>query len=210
VHVEADKLPPEIAEQVKEAVSILKSGGVVSYPTDTVYGLGALAENEEAVERIFSLKKRPRHMPLPLLVSDMAHLDELAATSGSLAWRLATLFWPGGLTLIVPASKKVPKFIGGGETVALRIPDDAVTLALIKDLGKPIVGTSANYTGRPAAVTADEVKRCFGGKVDLVIDAGRTSGGKESTIVDITGDKAMIVREGIVSRAQIAEVCPIE
>jgi len=185
--MEADKLPPEIAEQVKKAVTILKEGGVVAFPTDTVYGLGALAESQKAVERVFALKKRSKTMPLPLLVSDMSHLDELAATPGPMAWRLATLFWPGGLTLIVPASKKVPKFIGGGKKVALRIPDDAVALAIIKDLGKPIVGTSANYTGRPAAVTAAEVEQCFGDRVDLIIDAGRLPGGKESTIVDITG-----------------------
>jgi len=208
--MESDKLPPEIAEQVKKAVSTLREGGVVAFPTDTVYGLGALAENEEAVERIFSLKKRPKNMPLPLLVSDMSHLGALASTPGSLAWRLATRFWPGGLTLIVPASKEVPKSIGGGKTVALRIPDDAVALALIKDLGKPIVGTSANLTGRQAARSAAEVKRCFGDKIDLVIDAGRLSGGLESTIVDITGEKARIVREGAVSRAQIEEVCPVE
>jgi len=209
-HIEADSLPPEIAKQVKKAVSILRSGGVIAYPTDTVYGLGALAENERAVKRVFSLKKRPKNMPLPLLISDMAHLDELAATPGSLAWRLATIFWPGGLTLIVPASKKVPNFIGGGNTVALRIPNDAVTLALIKDLGKPIVGTSANITGRRAAMTAAEVKKCFGDKVDLVIDAGGRPGGIESTIVDITSDETKIVREGAVSRAQLAKVCTVE
>jgi len=208
--MEKDKLPPEVAEQVKKAVAILKKGGVVAFPTDTVYGLGALAENEGAVERIFALKQRPKNMPLPLLVSDMSHLTELAATPGPLARRLASRFWPGGLTLIVPASDKVPKFIGGGRKVALRIPDDAVALALIRDLGKPIVGTSANLTGRRAAITAAEVKRCFGDKVDLVIDAGRRPGGLESTIIDITGEKARIVREGAVSRAQIEEVCPVE
>jgi L-threonylcarbamoyladenylate synthase len=208
--MKAKQLPPSISRQVKKGVTILKKGGVIAFPTDTVYGLGAAVYKHEAVERIFVLKKRSKDMALPLLVSDMSYLDELSDSPKSLAWRLTTRFWPGGLTLVLPSSSKVPKFIGGGKTVALRIPDDEVILALIRGLGQPIVGTSANLSGQPPARTAAEVRRCFGDKIDLIIDGGVRLGGHESTIVDLSSDKPKILREGIIARSEIEDICPVE
>lgn len=204
------KLPPEVAEQVTKGVAILKSGGVIAFPTDTVYGLAAAFDNEPAVRRIFDLKQRPEDMALPLLVADMTQLEELAGTLTPTARRLADSFLPGALTLVLPKSAKVPDFISGGETVALRIPADPVALALIKALGLPIVGTSANPSGRPAARSAAEVYVYFGDRIDLIIDGGGRPGGRESTIVDISQPGPRLLREGAISRKELEGVCPLE
>ncbi len=204
------KLPPEIAEQVAKGVAILKGGGVIAFPTDTVYGLAAAFDDEPAVRRIFDLKQRPKGKALPLLVADMTQLEELAGTLTPMARRLAHRFLPGALTLVLPKSVKVPDFISGGEMVALRIPADPVALALIKALGLPIVGTSANPSGRPAARSAVEVHAYFGDRIDLIIDGGGRPGGRESTIVDVTGETPRILREGAISREELERLCPLE
>ncbi len=204
------ELPAEVAEQVAKGAAIHKSGGVIAFPTDTVYGLAAAFDNESAVRRIFDLKQRPKGMALPLLVADMAQLEELAGTLTPMARRLADSFLPGALTLVLPKSAKVPDFISGGETVALRIPADPVALALIKALGLPIVGTSANPSGRPAARSVAEVHAYFGDRIDLIIDGGGRPGGRESTIVDISRERPRLLREGAISRREIERLCPLE
>ncbi len=198
----------ELKRQIKLAVEVLKRGGIVAYPTDTVYGLGADPLNEKAVARIYEVKSRPRNLPLPLLLAEKSDLLKVALIVPEVAWRLVEQFWPGGLTLVVKKNAWVPDSItAGGDTVAVRIPDHTVTIALIRGLGNPIVGTSANLSGKPSPVTAGEVRTQLGDKVNLIVDGGRCPGGIESTVVDVSGFSPTIVREGAVSREDITEVC---
>ncbi|MBI2847496.1 MAG: threonylcarbamoyl-AMP synthase [Chloroflexi bacterium] len=197
-----------LMDQVKQGVEILRKGGLVVYPTDTVYGLGASAFMEKAVERVYEAKGRPRPMALPVLVAEKEDLEKLAAGVPDLAWRLAERFLPGPLTLVLRRSSLLPSIVsGGGDTVALRIPNHPVPIALIRGLGAPIIGTSANLTGMPSPLIADEACRQMGGRVDFIIDGGRCPGGLESTVVDVTGPVPRIVREGAISRKSIEEVC---
>jgi len=189
-------------------VSILKQGGLVAFPTDTVYGLGASANISQAVEQIYRVKERPLNMALPLLLADISQMSEVAEPVPPIAWLLANKFLPGALTIVLPRSKLIPDIItAGGVTVAVRIPAHPVPVALVRGLGTPIVGTSANLSGKPSALTADEVYSQFGDKVDLVIDGGKCPGGRESTIIDVTGEVAIILREGAISGEELRQVC---
>jgi L-threonylcarbamoyladenylate synthase len=200
----------EIQEQVENGIAILKNGGLVAFATDTVYGLGACFDNLDAVERIYSVKQRPHNMGLPLLLADKTQIGEVAESMPPVAWLLVRRFLPGGLTLVLPRAKSVPDIVTcGGETVAVRIPAHPVPIALIKGLGAPVIGTSANVSGSPSALTADEVRSQFGDEVDLVIDSGRCRGGIESTIIDITEDVPKLLRQGAVSREELEKVCRI-
>ena len=202
-----DKLPSDIQQQIKQGISILKGGGVVAFPTDTVYGLGACASDEQAVERVYELKKRLRNMALPLLLADTTQISEVAANVSQIAWLLIRRFLPGALTLVLPKSDTLPDIItAGSRTVAVRIPAHPVPIALSEGIGAPIVGTSANLSGKPSALTASEVYSQFGDKIDLVVDGGRCPGGKESTIVDVTGGKPVILREGAITREELEQV----
>lgn len=197
-----------LKRQIRLAVEVLKKGGLVAYPTDTVYGLGADPLNEKAVARIYEVKNRPHNSPLPLLLADKSDLLKIALIVPEIAWRLAERFWPGSLTLVVKKSSLVPdRITAGGDTVAVRIPDHHVTIALIRGLGNPIVGTSANLSGKPSPITAAEVSRQLGNKVDLIVDGGRCPGGIESTVVDVSGASPAIIREGAIPRLEILKVC---
>ena len=203
-------LPLPIQQQVERGVSILKQGGIVAYPTDTVYGLGASANLQSAVERVYQVKERPRNMALPLLLANISQISEIAEPVPQVAWLLARNFLPGALTIVLPKSKAVPDFIAaGGMTVAIRIPAHPVPVALIEGLGVPIVGTSANLSGKPSTLTAGEVHSQFGDRIDLIIDSGRCLGGKESTIVDVTGETPVVLREGAISKEELKRVCEI-
>jgi len=204
-----NKLLLPIQKQVEEGIFILKRGGIVAFPTDTVYGLGASINIRHAVERVYQVKERPRSLPLPLLLADKSQIAEVAELVPQAAWRLADKFLPGALTIVLYKSKSVPDIItGGGKTVAIRIPAHPLPLALIQGVGTPIVGTSANLSGKPSALTAAEVYAQLGNKVDLIIDGGRCPGGRESTIVDLTGEVPLILREGAISREKLKQVCP--
>ena len=205
-----NETPLEIKEQIKSGITILKDGGLVAFPTDTVYGLGACFDNPAAVERVYRVKQRPHSMGLPLLVADESQISEVVEYIPHVAGLLIQKFMPGGLTLVMPRAKSVPDIVtGGGETVAVRIPAHPVPIALIKGAGKPIIGTSANISGKPSALTADEVGLQFGDEIDLIIDGGRCEGGRESTIVDATENIPKLLREGAISRAEIERVCQI-
>ena len=200
----ANKLLSSLQKQVEQGISILKKGGVVAFPTDTVYGLGAAVNLPQAVARVYEVKERPKNMPLPLLLADKSQIEEVAEPVPPIAWLLAAKFLPGGLTIVLFKSKSVPDTVtGGGKTVAIRIPAHPVPLALARGVGTPIVGTSANLSGQPSALTAEEVYAQLDGKVDLIIDGGRCPGGKESTIVDLTGETPLILREGAVSKEEL-------
>ena len=199
----------ELEKQIIKAVSILKNGGVVAYPTDTVYGLGACMMDTKAVDRIFQVKGRPKGMALPVLLADRLQIAEIVTSVSPAAKRLADEFFPGALTIILPKSAVVPDIItGGGRTVAFRIPNHPVPLSLIKGLGKPIVGTSANLSGHPSTLTAEEVRFQIGDKIDMVIDGGKCPGGIESTVIDLSGEKPIVRRQGAISIEKLRKILP--
>ena len=198
----------DIQKQVEMGISILRQGGLVVFPTDTVYGLGAGINMPQAVERVYRVKERPSNMALPLLLADISQISEVAESVLPIAWLLAKEFLPGALTMVLPKSRLVPDTItAGGKTVAIRIPAHPVPVALVRGLGTPIVGTSANLSGKPSALTADEAYSQFGDKVDLVIDGGKCPGGRESTIIDVTGEVPKILREGAIPEKKLRQVC---
>ena len=198
----------DIRKQVEMGVSILRQGGLVAFPTDTVYGLGAGVNIPQAVERVYRVKERPPNMALPLLLADISQISEVAELVPPVVWILANKFLPGALTMVLLKSRSVPDIItAGGNTVAIRIPAHPVPVALVRGLGMPIVGTSANLSGKPSALTADEVHSQFHDKVDLVIDGGKCPGGRESTIIDVTGEVPEILREGAISIGELKRVC---
>jgi len=199
----------DMEKQIKQAINILKNGGVVAYPTDTVYGLGACMTDINAVDRIFQVKGRPKGMALPVLLADKKQIAEIVTAVTPSAKRLADEFFPGALTIILPKSANVPGIItGGGRTIAFRIPNHPVPLALVNGLGKPIVGTSANLSGQPSALTAAEVRTQIGDKIDMVIDGGKCPGGIESTIVDLSGEKPVIRRQGAITIEKLRKILP--
>ncbi len=196
-----------LQEQVEKGVKILREGGVIAFPTDTVYGLGADAFNPEAVARIYEIKNRPETMPFPLLIADISQLTTVAEPTSEIAWFLARRFWPGGLTLVLPKRVSLPSYLAEGSTVGVRIPNHPICLALINPLGRPIIGTSANLSGKASSLTAYEVKQQLGDKIDLIIDGGKCPGGNESTVVDISSGVPVILRHGIMPQHEIEEAC---
>ncbi|OGN94337.1 MAG: threonylcarbamoyl-AMP synthase [Chloroflexi bacterium RBG_13_50_10] len=197
-------LSGQATSQVNRAIEILRDGGIVAFPTDTVYGLGGDVFNVKTVERIYKVKQRSRNLPLPVLLADLTQLADVVASVPETARYLMRHFWPGGLTLVLPKKDRLPDIItAGSNKVAVRIPNHVVPLTLIRGLGAPIIGTSANISDKPSPVTAEEVERQLGGEVDLLIDMGRCPGGLESTVVDVTGDIPVIVRRGVISEEDI-------
>ena len=197
-----------IQEQVEKGVAILKRGGVIAFPTDTVYGLGAAMNIDAAVERVYRIKERPRNMALPLLLADLDQLDDIATVIPTYTFILGGKFWPGPLTLVIPKADSVSDIVSGGEeTVAVRIPAHPIPIALARGLGTPIVGTSANLSGQPSATTAAEANVQLGDKVDLIIE-GDCPEGKESTVVDLSGENPVILRLGAISKEELGRICP--
>lgn len=199
-----------IKQQIEKGIGILRQGGIVAYPTDTVYGLGARADDIHAVERIFRVKNRPPELALPILLADISEIESVASSIPRQARLLIDAFMPGALTLVLPKSASVPDIVSGGkDTVAVRVPDHEVTIALIRGTGSPVVGTSANYSGKSSPLTADEVYEQLGDNVDFIIDGGRCPGGTESTIIDVTANVPVILREGAIPRKEIEKVCQV-
>ena len=172
-------------------------------PTDTLYALTARARDAAAVRRVFEIKGRNDGKPMPLFVSDLAMARRFGEFSDT-ASKLAERFWPGALTVVVRRQDGFESdALAGGDTVALRAPDNAIALAVIAGTGEPVTGTSANLSGGPDPVSADEVRRQIGDKLDVILDAGRAEGGVASTIVDCTAEPPAILREGALSGAEI-------
>jgi len=200
-----------VREQIDQAIDILRKGGIVAFPTDTVYGLGANAADDGAVVKVYEVKGKPRHLPIPLLLGYVSQITTVARDVPEIAWRLAQHFLPGGLTLVLYKSPSVSSLITGeGEKVAVRVPDHPIPIALIEGLGAPITGTSANITGSPNLMTAQDVHCQIGDRVDLIIDGGRCPGGIASTVLDLTGEAPRILREGAISREEIKRVGGVE
>jgi L-threonylcarbamoyladenylate synthase len=198
-----------LAQQTELGIRVLQEGGVIAFPTDTVYGIGANPFDEQAVAKIYRIKQRPRHLALPLLLSDKSELEGVARAIPEVAWRLVEHFLPGGLTLILPKAPAVPHIVAPGDTVAVRIPNHPIPIALIRKLGTPLIGTSANLSGRPNPITAQGVREQLGDEVDFIINGGGCLAGIASTVVDVAEGTPRILREGAVPREEIEEVCGV-
>lgn len=180
---------------IARAIQILKKGGLVAFPTDTVYGVGALAFDGKAVESIYQAKDRPAEKAIPVLIGETDDLQKIASQVPEMARKLAARFWPGPLTLVIPKRPELPEAVSSTDTVAVRIPDHEVARELLRKAG-PMAVTSANISSQPSPSTADEVFAQLGGRIALIIDGGIAPGGLPSTLVDCTGDKPIILREG--------------
>lgn len=198
-------------EKIKIAAQIIKNGGIVVFPTETVYGLGADAFNEKAVEKIFKVKKRPFNDPLILHVSNKEWVFKLVENVPKIAVELMDKFWPGPLTLIFKKSKIVPDITTAGlPTVAIRMPKNSVSLKLIKYSQTPIAAPSANLFGKPSATKMEHVIKDLGNKVDFILDGGEPLIGIESTILDLTKSPPELLRAGALPIKEIASIVDIK
>ena len=182
----------------KTALDILKSGGLVAFPTDTVYGVGALAFDGNAIESIYTAKKRPAEKAIPILVGEIMDTVKIVTEFPLTARRLASRFWPGPLTCILTKKPTLPAAVSATSTIGVRIPDHAVARILLRSAG-PMAVTSANISRQQSPSSAQEVFRQLNGRIPLIIDGGETPGGVPSTVVDCSSDEIKILREGPIS-----------
>jgi len=193
--------------RIRKAAKVIKEGGLVAFPTETVYGLGADAFDPRAVAKIFEVKRRPLEDPLIIHISKKEDLFELAINISNTALKLTKRFWPGPLTVVLKKSDIVPDIVTAGlDTVAIRMTSNQIALTLIKEAQTPIAAPSANLFSRPSPTTSQHVLDDLEGKVDLVIDGGRTDIGLESTVLDLTQDTPYILRPGGVSAERLQDV----
>lgn len=206
-HAKTLLLPAGQPEALRQAVDSLLAGGLVAFPTDTVYGLGALVWNEASIERIYTAKERPPEKAIPILLSSLSEAQRLIAALPAPMDILARRFWPGPLTLVVPCGDRVPDFITSGSgTVALRVPDHLVTLQLLSMLDQPLAVTSANRSGFSSPLTAKEVLDQLAGRIDAVVDGGRCPGGVPSTVLSLVTDPLILLRAGPISVPKLRQV----
>ncbi len=192
-------------EGITKAKEIILNGGVIAFPTETFYGLGADAFNEKALRRIFEIKGREESKPLLLLLAEPSWVALLAERIPPLAQRLINKFWPGPLTLVFEAQAHLsPLITAGTGKVGLRVSSNSLTLNLVQTVGQPITGTSANLSGKPSLSEVQEVRAILGNSVDAILDGGRTTGGLGSTVLDITGPVPVLIREGAIPFAVLA------
>ncbi|OGB91518.1 MAG: threonylcarbamoyl-AMP synthase [candidate division NC10 bacterium RBG_16_65_8] len=195
---------------MRQAAEVLRRGGLVAFPTDTLYALGADALSAEAIERVLTVKGRSRGKPLSVLVPSV---DAITALDVSLTDNLRDAlrtFWPGPLTVVVTATGRFPSVLTAATgTIGLRIPEGAVARALLAACGRPVIGTSANKAGGPDPADAKTVQRAIGGQIDLILDGGRVALGVPSTVLDCTAEPARILREGAIPRAKLAAAMPL-
>ncbi|MHB1293357.1 MAG: L-threonylcarbamoyladenylate synthase [Anaerolineae bacterium] len=202
-------LPAGEASAVDEALRALRQGELVVFPTDTVYGVGCDVWRAEAVEKLYWAKGRPAHLAIPVLVSSQDALVRVARALPKDLGPLAEAFWPGALTVVVRRAPDLPAILTAGEdTVAVRMPDDALALALIEGMDEALAVTSANLSGRPSPVTAQDALRDLGGRVAVVLDGGTCPGGVASSIVDLVSDPPVLLRQGGLSLEALQQVLP--
>ena len=197
-------LPIHDPQALAAAIDILNSGGLVAFPTDTVYGLGALVFDEQAVARLYDVKERGIEKAIPVLIGDTEQLGRVSSGVNLIGQKLAERFWPGALTIVVPRHPGIPEAVTTLPTVGVRMPDFASTLELLRLIG-PLAVTSANISGQSSPSTAAGVKAQLGGRIPLILDGGVTPGGLPSTVVDCTTGKPLILREGPLSLEQILQ-----
>jgi len=193
---------------LKRIVKVIDNGGVIAFPTETVYALAVDASNYLAVEKIYKLKNRFSDKPLPVLVGDIYQANRIVEFN-SMAQRLALNLFPGPITLVLKSNpkgnlaKNINHQIG---SVGIRMPNSIAALKILKAIGRPIVGTSANITSQKSALSAEEVLKVFKGQIDIVVDQGAIAEGVPSTIVDLTESQAKILREGVISKEKIGSI----
>lgn len=194
-------------EAIREAGAILQNGGLVAFPTETVYGLGGNALDEQAAARIYAAKGRPSDNPLIIHIAELSALDKIVTEVPEKAKKLAKAYWPGPLTMIFPKSEHVPYGTTGGmETVAVRMPDHPLALALIRAGGGYVAAPSANTSGRPSPTKAAHVEEDLTGRIDMILDGGPVGIGLESTIVDFTEEIPTILRPGFINQEMLEKV----
>lgn len=203
-------LVPDNANNRSVAAILLREGGVVAYPTDTVYGLGAVIFNRSAISTLYVVKGRPRDQGFPVLIASESQLREVASEVSDDALALAKAFWPGALTLVMKRHPNLPVGVtGGAETVAVRLPDHPCPQTLISACGAPIAGTSANRHGGGDPTSAQEVQRQLGNRVSLVLDGGPSPKAVPSTILDMTISPARVLRVGAITLDEVSKICAI-
>jgi L-threonylcarbamoyladenylate synthase len=194
---------------LKQAGDVLLSGGVVAFPTESFYGLAVDITNDKAIEKLFSLKQRDRNNPILILLPGKEELKKYVADIPEQAVRLINAFWPGGLTLVLNAGSSISTLLTADTSkIGVRLSSHPVATALARSIGRPITGTSSNISGRPPCTKADEVYESFGASIDLILDDGPTAGGKGSTILDVTINPCVVIREGMVFKNDIGNVIP--
>jgi L-threonylcarbamoyladenylate synthase len=192
-------------EAISKALDVLRTGGLVAFPTDTVYGVGALAFDGKAVESIYVAKDRPIEKAIPVLIADIEDMEKVGTDIPGPAYKLAYRFWPGALTCVIPKQPALPEAVSATATVGVRVPDHEIARQLFRAAG-PMAVTSANISGEQSPSTAEEVFRQLKGRIPLIIDSGRTPGGVPSTVVDCTTPNIKILREGPISAEEIQSV----
>jgi L-threonylcarbamoyladenylate synthase len=191
-------------DAIDEAAKWIRSGAVVAIPTDTLYGLAADPFSADAVARVFAVKGRSAGSALPLIAADAGQIATHLGRLPDIAARLAERFWPGPLTILMPATRLLAREVSGDTgTVGVRVPANPVARAICAACGHPVTATSANVSGEPAPATADAVERALGDRIELLIDTGPAPGGAPSTIVDVTGGEPRLVRAGAISWDEI-------
>ena len=200
-------LPGRMDEAIGRAKRVLLSGGLVAYPTESFYGLAADATNEQAIQRLFTAKERKPDRPVLILIPTVESLSQYVPQIPPVAYRLMEAFWPGGLTLVFEARPEIsPLLTAGTGKIGIRLSSHPVATGLAQSIGKPITGTSANISGRPACRTATEVLHSFQQRVDLIVDGGKTPGKIGSTVLDVTVDPPKLIRGGLVGKTVIAKI----
>jgi len=193
--MQTEVLAASSEDALRRALEVLRTGGLVAFPTDTVYGVGALVFDGIAIESIYAAKDRPVEKAIPVLIGEANELEEVGIDLPKAALQLAARFWPGPLTILVPKRPDLPKSVSATSTVGVRVPDHDVARALLR-LAGPMAVTSANLSGAQSPVSAQEVYEQMGGRIPLILDGGRTPGGVPSTLVDCTTPELKILREG--------------
>ena len=194
-------------DTIYAVVRVIRNGGVIAFPTSTLYGLGADADNPRAVESIFNIKRRQSHRPLLVLIRDRTCLSELVREIPTKAELLMEAFWPGGITIVLPAGKQVSKRLTGNTgKIGVRVPRHPVAAAIVAQLEGPLTGTSANLSGRAGCSDISGLEEQVSAQLDGVVDAGLLKGGRGSTVIDMTIDPPQILREGTISEHQIRSV----
>ncbi len=200
-------IDPAREDVPRRAVRVLLDGGLVAFPTDTFYALGAAAGNAAAIARVFAAKRRPPGDALPVFVADRDQWRTVVAELPEVALRLADRFWPGPLTIVCRRARHLPPALtGGGETIGVRLPAAPLAVGLCRALGMAITGTSANTHGLPAPISASQVALDLGPAVDLILDGGRCPLARPSTVIDVTRTPPAIIREGAIGADAIAAV----
>ena len=201
----AQILPASDPAAIARAAELLRGGGIVAYPTDTVYGLGADVFDPQALVKVMDAKRRPDEKSLPVLIAERGHLPRLVTAVTPAAERLMAAFWPGALTIVLPKRAGLSPLLGD-TTLAVRQPDLPAIIELLRAAGTPISGTSANLSGQPPATTAQEVQAQLGDAVDLILDGGPAAGSTPSTVIDCASRPPRILRQGAVTRCALAAV----